>query len=97
MRAVPDDAPKPVGDSGGVTDYLDLLFAFRKAYPALLDSRRMPCSWKDFLYGMAHLNRENARENIRIASAVGIGMSGESDEKRGWHRLQRIQAGWIDA
>jgi hypothetical protein len=51
-----------------------------------------PLSWRHYVYGMAHLNRDRARESLRIASAAGVPHMKEEDARR-WFRAQSAAAG----
>jgi hypothetical protein len=53
----------------------------------------MPLSWKHFVYGMAHLNRREARDRLKMANAVRAGMAPESPQRDAWHRVQSKIAG----
>jgi hypothetical protein len=72
---------------------METRFVFARAYPADVDSRGYPRSWRHYVYGMAVLQREHARESLRVASAMraGFGSGVKVDE---WFALKNAEAGW---
>lgn len=53
----------------------------------------VPLSWRHFVYGLAHIYREQARASLRMASASGIVYAAKNAAKD-WHERHRALAGW---
>jgi hypothetical protein len=78
---VPSDRPVTV-------DLIDNAYAFEFAY------KRKPTTWADYVYGLRHIGRDNARHDLRMAIAYRVGANAD---KRAWEdfdREARAMAGW---
>jgi hypothetical protein len=85
---VEDESPLTPSEQRVTVDLIDNRYAFEGHY------KRPPRSWKDYVYGMHHIARQQAREDLRAAVAARVGVN--SDEK-GWlkhERALRETAGW---
>ena len=45
---------------------------------------REPSTWRDFVYGMSHIDRANAREALRIAGAVSSAQTPDEKGRERW-------------
>jgi hypothetical protein len=98
FQAVPDEMPRrilidPQGGPPPPVDFLELIYTFANRYTFLLDEKGFPRYWRSFMLGIHLLNREDAREALRMAQAMGVGDL-EPREKQEWYRRMEAAAGW---
>lgn len=89
---VPDAASYQPPTKKETHDYVDALFAFARAYPALMRDGH-PLSWAHYLYGNRHLGRAQVREDLRASSAARVSQA-EQKEYRRYAAEMRAAAGW---
>jgi hypothetical protein len=88
LMQVEDEAPTVPPGKRVTVDLIANRYVFEDAL------KREPRSWKDYVYGMHHVARKAAQEDLRTAVAVRIGVNAD---KKGWQdyeREQRPAAGW---
>jgi len=94
LHHVPDDssAPPPP-EKPGILDFADAFAGFVRAYPAWVGTDGLPVSWAAYLYGVRHLTRAMAREDLRRA----ISARWAGADSKGWSTYfgeQQRLAGW---
>lgn len=90
---VPDAAPPPPPTTRVVLDCVDSLMEFVLAFPALCH-RGEPISWAHYVYGLRHLARSRAREDLRGALAGRIAQTPDKEAWSRWTAEQASAAGW---
>lgn len=54
---------------------------------------REPTTWRDFVYGMSHIARHNARQSLLIAHAVAATQTTDEKERERWFGVQAMIGG----
>jgi hypothetical protein len=85
---VEDESPATPPDRQITVDLIDNRYAFEDTF------KRVPRSWKDYVYGMHHVARKSAREDLRRAVATRIAVNGDKDGWRDYEREMRTAARW---
>ena len=94
LLSVPDGAGYPMPDKQITIDFMDNVAGFAKAFPAWMRDG-WPMSWAHYQYGMRHLSRAWAREELRMAAASRMAQTEAKDFKPYVTETQRA-AGWIN-
>ena len=92
LLMVPDEASYTPPDRKVTIDFMDNVAAFGKAFPAWMKDG-WPMSWAHYQYGMRHLGRAWAREELRLASANRMAQAEQKHFKPYVAETQQA-AGW---
>jgi hypothetical protein len=79
---VNDGGPEPP------VDLLDLVMEYRRVFGA------HPATWRDFVSGLDHINRNLARTSLQLATAAGMAAA-TKESAEPWYERQKIAAGWV--
>lgn len=91
---VPDEAGYVPPKQKVTIDFMDNVMTFAKAFPSCMKDG-WPLSWAHYQYGMRHLGRAWAREELRTASATRMAQTEVKDFKP-YVIETRAAAGWVN-
>lgn len=91
---VPDEAGYVPPTRAVTIDFMDNVAVFAKSFPAWMKDG-WPMSWAHYQYGMRHLARAWAREELRTASATRMAQTEAKDFKPYVMETQQA-AGWVN-
>lgn len=89
---IPDETPA-TGDAGGTIDLMDGLLEFSRLFPAFIGPDGLPVSWAHYQYGLRHIGRVKAREQLEMASATRVAQADKKSFQE-WYRELRTVSGW---
>ena len=73
---------------------IDMAAAFALAFPAWTGPDGNPRTWQHFVYGMRHLARHRARQDLHTAEAVRMAQVTAKHDYQAWHQAKARAAGW---
>jgi hypothetical protein len=91
---VPDEAGYVPPKQQVTIDFMDNVATFAKAFPGWMKDG-WPMSWAHYQYGMRHLGRAWAREELRTASATRMAQTQVEDFKP-YVLETKAAAGWVN-
>lgn len=72
---------------------IDQFAQFARELPAWCGQDGYPKSWRHFQYGMQHIHRAHALEELRMTNAVRLAQSIEADDFAKYHSTLRTASG----
>jgi hypothetical protein len=90
---VPDEIPVAPPADAITVDIVDQIANFAREFGAWCGPDGLPLSWAHYCYGLKHVHRSYARQDLRHAIA---GRAAQADQKsfREWSMESRAAAGW---
>lgn len=85
---VEDDSVYVPPDRPFTVDLVDNLYTFNSHFG------RRPDSWKDYVYGMRHISRDNNRAGYRTAVSSRMGVNSDKEAWQEYERDVLMAAGW---
>jgi hypothetical protein len=64
------------------------MVAFAAALPAYCNRHGQPLSWAHYQYGLSYLSRARPREDMRMASALGVGSMTKERADEWWDEMR---------
>ena len=94
LTDIPDQSAPPKPATRQVTvDLMDVLAEFARDFPAWVGADGFPRSWAHYLYGLRHMSRAVAREDLRHSAAARASQY-ETKDYNEFAREMRQAAGW---